>query len=384
MNSVHDAPTTLAPRLRALRTRTDAARRPPDEVVDALVEAQLFRVAVPEELGGPEVDPVAALEIYERLARIDAAVAWLVWNSSLPSLFGRFLPDSTRAEIFSDPSSKYACSTRPTGKAVREAGAFRTSGRWSLVSGCLHADWIALASMVHVDGEVEMIGPEVPHMRLMFVPTEEVTIVDTWDSTGLRGTGSHDVLLDDVVVPADRTFTPADASRLDRPIGRVPIVSTMAAGHAAICLGLASAALDEVRSLARSKVSVGASPGLAGRPSNQVTVARSGTRLAALRAELRRAVGKTWDTARSGAGRSLVDIAAVWSAAVTTGRACRSIVAELYEAAGSPAVYSTSPLDRSHRDIDAAMQHVVAQRFWLEEAGRVQFGLEPTNPLFSV
>lgn len=378
------AATELRPDILAARRETEEQRRLTDPIVTALVERQLFRLALPSDVGGPELSPLSALDVYEELASAEASTAWLVWNSSLPCLFSRFLSDSVRKEIFGKREGKYASSTRPTGRGTLENGSYRLSGRWSLVSGCMHADWIGLMYLVEEDGEVQMIEPDAPHMRMAFVPAGSYEILDTWHVGGLRGTGSHDVVVGNLEVPEERTFTPMDPSRVDRPIGRIPIACTMSAGHASICLGIAQAALDAVVELGRSKVTVDPVPRLPDRAANQSFIAEASTRIPALRARLREALGTLWAAAESGPDRTADAIADVWSAAVTTGRECRALVSGLYEVAGTPSLYVDSVLERCHRDIHAAMQHVVMQRVWLEEAGRVKFGMDPTNPLFAL
>jgi alkylation response protein AidB-like acyl-CoA dehydrogenase len=175
-----------------------------------------------------------------------------------------------------------------------------------------------------------------------------------------------------------------DPSQLNRPIGRMPIACTMSAGHASVCLGIAQAALDGVVKLGRSKVTVDPVPGLPDRAANQFLVAEASAKIAALRAQLRNALGTLWEAAQSGAELTPDLIADVWSAAVSAGRDCRTMVTAMYEVAGTPSLYVDCALERCHRDIHAAMQHVIIQRFWMEEAGRVKFGRDPTNPLFAL
>jgi alkylation response protein AidB-like acyl-CoA dehydrogenase len=374
----------LRPDIVAARAETEAQRKLPDPIVTALVDAQLFRLALPLDLEGLELDPVVALEVYEELARAEASAAWLVWNSSLPCLFSRFLSDHMRKEVFAARGSIYTSSTRPTGRAVLENGSYRLSGRWSLVSGCMHADWLGLMYLVEKDGEVQMIEPGAPHMRMAFVPTGSYEILDTWHVGGLRGTGSHDVVVEDLEVPVDKTFALTDPRHIDQAIGRIPIACTMSAGHAAICLGIAGAALDTVISVARTKVSVDPVPRLPDRASNQFLVAEAATKIAALRAQLHNTLGRLWEMVETDTDWTVDAVADVWSAAVTTGRECRSLVTAMYEVAGTPSLYVDCALERCHRDVHAAMQHVVTQRLWVEEAGRVKFGMEPTNPLFTL
>ena len=97
---------------------------------------------------------------------------------------------------------------------------------------------------------------------------------------------------------------------------------------------------------------------------------------------LHQSLGSLWEKCQKGQDWTMEDVANVWCASVTTGRECRSIVSTLYEVAGSTALYQDFILERCQRDIHAAMQHVIIQRLWLEEAGRVKFGMDPSNPLF--
>lgn len=382
-NDVIATARALRPRISEHRSESETLRHLPDPIVIALKDSGICRIALPSSVVGLELNPVLALQVYEELAKAEASVAWIAWNNALPCLFSRLLSDETRADIFSDQSRMFTSSTRPTGKAIVDGDAYRVSGRWTLVSGCMHADWIALMCLVEDQGEIQMGAPGVPLMRFTYLPRGTYEIVDTWNAGGLRGTGSHDVVAEDIAVPAKHAVDPfGDPSRIDTPFGRLPIVSTMAAGHASICLGIVSAALDAVTELGRTKTSVDPVPDLRDRPSNQHTVATAATKLEALRGHVRRTLGSMWGKVETGAEVTPQDIADVWSAACLTQQECKSIVAALYETAGTTAVYTDFPVERSLRDIHAATQHVIAQSFWLEEAGRVAFGLTPNNPLF--
>jgi alkylation response protein AidB-like acyl-CoA dehydrogenase len=379
-----DAAAALRRDILAAREETETQRQLSQPILDALVDAELFRMSVPTVHGGAGANPVEALDVYQELARAEPAVAWCVWNSALPSLLGRYLDHDVRESIFGGRSGKYAGSTRPTGRAERENGTWRVRGRWSLVSGCMHADWMALATLEEEEGELRELEPGVPAMRLAFIPVEGVRIVDTWHVGGLRGTGSHDVIVEEVHVPTERTFTPMDPLRMDHPLARLPIGCTMALGHASICLGIARSALDELLALGRAKVTVDPIPHLPDREANQELVARGGTLLPAMGNRLREVASRMWTTAKAGEAPPRDLLADGWSAAVTTGRFCRSLVEEFYEAAGTPALYEDNVLERDLRDIQAAMQHILAQRTWLQEAGRVAFGMETASPLFAL
>lgn len=365
------------------RDDTEAKRQLAQPIVDALIETKLCRMALPVEDGGLETSPLDALAVYETLAAAEASVAWIAWNNSLVCWFARFLSPQVREEIFGDPSWLYANSTRPSGRAAIEGDSYRITGRWSVVSGCLHAQWIPVMCLIEEGGEVQMVMPGVPNMRLFFVPRANHEILDTWHVGGLRGTGSHDTVLEGEVVPVERSVSFMDPSLLDSPLGRIPIAVTMSAGCASICLGIARATTDALVELGRTKVSPDPAPDLRDRGANQSMVARTTATLDAMHAHLHKTYGDLWRKVQANEAPAAEDLAEVWSAAITTALECRSAVSAMYAAAGTSSLYVDHPIERAHRDIHAVMQHIVLQPMWLEEAGRVKLGLEPVSPLFS-
>lgn len=364
------------------RHETETHRQVADPVIQGLIASGLGRLALPHEYGGLAVPPADALAIFETLAEAEASVAWITWNSSLPCWFARFLAEEARKEVFGDSDALYASSTRASGRAVKNGDSYTVNGRWSLVSGCMHASWIPVMCMVEEGGKVQMLAPNVPHMRLLFVPREEHEILDTWHVGGLRGTGSHDSVLKDLSVPESRSFAMGSPSLMDSPMGRMPIFCTMSAGCAAICLGITKASLDALLALGTEQMPVDGGPGLRDRAPVQSLVARVETHLEAMRERLRSTSAKLWGSALAGDEIESGDIAASLGAAITTAQQCRAAVTEIYAAAGTSALYTDSPIERAHRDIHAVMQHIALQPFWLEQAGRVRLGLEPTHPLF--
>jgi alkylation response protein AidB-like acyl-CoA dehydrogenase len=367
------------------RQTTEAERKLAAPVVAALIETQLCRVALPRIAGGLETPPVQALEIFEELAAAEASVAWVAWNNSLVCWFARHLEPAVRERIFGDPDALFANSTRPSGRAVAENGGYRVSGRWSLVSGCMHARWIPVLCLVEKDGQIEMLESGTPHLRMVFVPKDKYQILDTWHTGGLRGTGSHDVVLDDELVPAELSFVPfAGPSYVESNFCRTPIVVVMASGCASICLGIARSAVEELIALGRTRLSPEPEPDLRDRPATQSMVARASTLLSALRTHLHSSLGNLLSGLERDGGVTPEALAEAWGAAIMTALECRSMLSEIYATAGTASLYTDNPIERAHRDIHAVLQHVVVQPFWLEQAGRVKLGLAPTNPLFAV
>lgn len=378
-----DAARHLLPLIRASRDATESQRRIADPVVDALRAARLARIGLPTALEGLELPLADALSIYECLAAAEASVGWIVWNNALPCYFGRFFRPDARAEVFADPTWLYAGSTRPSGQAHIDGDGFRVSGRWSLVSGCELAEWIAVRCVITEHGEPRLLQPGVPEVRMVYVRRGMYRILDTWHTGGLRGTGSHDIVVEGAFVPRELTLSPLEGSTLAGTLGRVPIVCSMAAGYAAQLLGLGQACLDALMMLARDKPVVDPGPSLGERPAVLALIAEHQARLHAARDHLGSCARALWTDSES-ATPAPTQVARVFAAAHHAMAQGRAAVDAAHAAAGATSLYTSSPLERAHRDLHAMAAHVIAQPLWLEDTGRVQLGLRPVNPLYLV
>ena len=373
----------LVPLIKQHRGETEAARCIAQPVVDLLQKTRLCRLAIPRELHGLELPIRDALDVYETLSGAEATVGWIVWNNTLPSFWGRFLEPTARAEIFGNANDLYASSTRPSGKAVVDSTGYRVTGRWSLVSGCELSEWLTLRCIVEENGQPRMLQPSVPETRIVFLRRAQAEILDTWHSGGLRGTGSHDVVVTEQFVSRAHTCSPMDRTTLGGPLGCVPIVCTMAAGYAAQLLGLGRAAFDALTELSRYKPVVDPGPALNERPAVLGAIAEHQARIAAAREFLHARVEQLWREAEAG-HRFVETIAAVFGAAHHAMAQGRAAVTCMYALAGASALYTSSPLERMHRDMHAMAAHVIAQPMWLEDTGRIALGLKALNPLYLV
>jgi alkylation response protein AidB-like acyl-CoA dehydrogenase len=373
---------SLRATIQSARQETEANRRLAPQVVEGLIETGLCRLAVPASLGGHEAEPVVALKVYEELAAAEASVAWIAWNNSLPALLSRGLSDAIRTELFRDARRIFANSTRPSGKAVVVNNGFRVSGRWSLVSGCELADWIPLTCVIIEGDAPRMRASGVPDIRMAYIPKGSYTILDTWYVGGLRGTGSHDVVVEDVFVPAERTYSFTDPNRIARPLYDMPFAATMSAGCAAICLGVAQTAINSLLELSTSKAQIDPGPSLRERPMVQAMVAAATAELEAARLLLHHATEDTWAACRQGIPVTEAQRARLWGGSLHAAKTAKAVVTSMYEAAGTSALYVDCPLERAQRDIYAIAPHVILAPRWLEDAGRVWLGLKPSNPLF--
>ncbi|MEO0605423.1 MAG: acyl-CoA dehydrogenase family protein [Myxococcota bacterium] len=368
----------LVPLLAEHSAAIEQSRRVLPEVSRAMGEAGLYRMLAPRAVGGEEVDPVAFLDVLETLATGDSASAWTVMTGSTTGLLLHYLePEVARAILDDAPTAALAGVFAPVGRALPEEGGFRVSGRWPWASGCENAAWRMGGAMVMVDGDVDRLPTGTPAVRSCFFRADDSVVHDTWDTHGMRGTGSHDLEVTSLFVPAEHTTCVfRDAPRHDGALARFPVFGLLALGVSAVGLGLGRAALDTFVALANAKRAPGSGRRLAESEHVQIRVATAEGNLAAARALAREAVGQAHERARTGDALTDTDRARLRLAATVSARAAVDAVQTAYDLAGGAAVWSHSPLQRHLRDVRVMSQHVMVGERTLRPVGRILMGLE--------
>jgi alkylation response protein AidB-like acyl-CoA dehydrogenase len=363
---------SLTPMIREECEMGDRTRAIPPAVVDALRDAGVFHLLAPRTVGGAEADPLTFLRVVEEVSYADGSAGWCTMIGGCYAIFGGMLPPEGAREIFGDPSTISAGSFRPdNGVAEMVDGGYRVSGRWALASGSSHARWYIAGAMLVRDG-APVTGPdEGPVMREFFFPASEARVIDTWESTGLRGTASHDYEVRDVFVPEHRTLWFQEPPAEQGPLYRMPPVAMFATFIAAVQLGIARHAIDAFVELATTKVPAMSPIVLADRVSAQATLGRATGLVSSARGYLEDALRNLWDRVEMGHAPTVGDRGGLWLASAHAGHAAHAAVDMLYTAAGATAVYAASPLDRCLRDARTALQHVCTQEVHFELAGRL-------------
>ena len=355
----------------------ERARHLPTATADALNAAGLFRLCRSSELGGAETDPLTVIDVIEELARHDASAAWCTLNCSIAGVLHSFLDREAADEVGAGPDVVVNGVIAPTGRAVHVDGGYRLSGRWSFVSNCHHCTWLALSCIV-VDGDAATTAADEPLIRMMFVPASQWQIIDTWDTVGLRATGSHDIDVVDVFVPAHRTISvQLSEPRLDGALFRFPVVGLFSVGIAACALGLARAAIDDIFDLAHVKTPFGMSSTLAFRASTQIAVSEALATARAARALLVDETDRMWQAVQGGEPPTPQQRACLRIATTHATAAAAAAVDRAYTAAGSSAIFASSPLQRRLRDIHTLTQHFFVAPPTYEMTGKVLLGVEP-------
>ena len=368
-----EAVRSLAPLVEAERARLDRERALSPGLVDALVEAGLFRLWTPRRLGGAELDPVAGLRVIAAVAALDGSVGWNVMVASAHGFLAGRLPAGAAREVFGDRRAVVAGQLEPGGIAEVVKGGYRVSGRWPFASGCQHATWL-LAHCVVPGGRRRAGGR--PTTRLVFVPADRARIHDTWRVSGLRGTGSHDYSLEGVMVPAAFAID-AFADEPTRPerLYAYPVIPFVTGAVGAVPIGIARGAIEELTRLARTRKR-------AGRPLAEDATVLQGIARAEIHARsaeslLLGAVDDMWQTVKRGKPPTLEQRAHVRMGCVNAGGSAAAAVDVVWGLAGSRAIFEDAGLERRFRDVHAATQHVALAPRTLEMAGRVLLGLEP-------
>jgi alkylation response protein AidB-like acyl-CoA dehydrogenase len=359
---------------RELAAATERERALPDQLLDALCETGLMRGCAPAALGALEASPARTLSGAERIARGDASAGWCVSIAATSSLLSAYLPEEGAAEIFGDPGSVAAGVWAPRGRAAVVEGGLRVSGRWSFCSGISHSQWL-FAGCVLDSPE----SSDTPILRVAALPKAELEILDTWHTSGLRGTGSHDAVADELFVPEHHVLALLGAPpRIDAPLYRFPVFGFFALSIAAAALGNARGAIDDLIELAGAKAGQGSSRVLAERAATQAALGQAEAALRAARSLYYEAIGEAWAASQQQASVPDSLRLGLRLAATHAVRTSADVARSMYDLGGGTAIYEDSPLQRRFRDAHAATAHFQVNPATWELAGRLLLGL-PTR-----
>ena len=366
----------LTPILRERAEAIEAARSLPRDLSDRFAELGFYRMCVPERYGGLELPPADTMRTVERLARGDGACAWCVFIGATSGSVLALLAEEAAREIFATPETLLCGVFAPRGTARVVEGGFRVEGRWPWGSGTRNADWIMGGCQILGDGEPERIAGGAPRTRMMLLPAHEVDLLDTWHVSGLAGTGSTDFAVRDRFVPERRSVDLIHDVPIEGPLYAFPQFGLLGMGIAAVALGLARAAIDELVEIAGGKTPTGSTRPLAMRSNAQSDVARAEALWRSARAYYYEAIEAAWQSALGGGGIDVVERRDIRLATTHATQASAEAVDLMYHLAGGTSVYRRSPLQRIFRDVHVATQHMMVGHSTLELTGRLLLGLE--------
>jgi len=367
---LREAARRLVPKIRAARDYGEQHRQLEPGVLAAMHEAKLFRMLLPADTGGLQTDLATAMEAVELVAEADGAVGWNLMIGMTYGVWASRLPVATAREIYGAPDAIVAGALRPTGTARPVTGGYLCDGRWSFASGIGHSAWW-IAGCATPDAGV----------RIVFFPARDGELIDTWSVGGMRGTGSHDYAVHQLVVPDERTITFDTPSRLDAPLYRLPLFALLDSAMATVPIGIARAAIDAFVAMAGARTSHDSTTAAANRPMMQADLGRAEAALQAARAWLYASVEEAWQSTQAGREVPTRQRALLRLARANALAAGVQAVDLIYAAAGSASVYSNGVIDRCFRDVHVAAQHMALRAANYETCGAVLLGLPPPRML---
>ena len=358
-SSFVEAAKALAPQIQASADEIERSRRLPLPLVDAMAQAGLFRLWIPRSLGGEETDPTTLVRVVEEVSRADGAAGWCLGIGGTYGAFGGYLSADAADEIYgSDPLVRTAGALRPFGNAVVVDGGYRVTGRWPLGSGCQHSGWIVGGCRI-LDGDQPRLLPNgTPLMRVLFFLAADCEILDTWNSIGLRGTGSHDYAVSDVFVPADRSLSLREPPVEPGPLYAMPMIAVSAPALAAVGLGIARHAIDLLLELAHTKIVSRSRQSLREDVTMQASLGHAEAVLRSGRAFLYETLEEAWRVATAGDRLTVSQRAMLWLASTHAVTSAKQATELMFSAGGSASPYTSGGLERCLRDIHAVGQHL--------------------------
>jgi 3-hydroxy-9,10-secoandrosta-1,3,5(10)-triene-9,17-dione monooxygenase len=375
-----DRARTLFTLLREGARAADDARHLPAEMVQGVIDAGLVRTLVPCRWGGTELGLTTHLEIAIELGRAYGSMGWVGSFLIDHPFFLAHFNEQAQADVWGTdgPDARLGTSFVPVGRVTPADGGWQLSGDWGWASGAQHCQWIMLGGMI--------FGPEGSHpeYRLFLVPTSEVRLVDTWYSAGLRGSGSDNVIVNDVFVPEHRTLVmetmreghSPGAATIDNPLYARPLMAH--GGHAMVGpgIGIARGVIDAWQDHVRSKSHSYTQEQVAGAIPMQLVLAESAALVDCAELLVRRAL----TLVESDAEITLDDRVRNRRDITYAGKLITRAVNDLMAMAGASALRDDSPIQRGWRDVRAVGSHVFCNfTAAAENYGRRQFGF-PLNP----
>lgn len=356
--------------IRQRRKEFEAQKYISPDIIERFKAVGVYRALVAKRFGGDEKSPAEFCELIETIARADGSAGWVA-SFGIGGVYLAALPVETLTKLYAKgPDVVFAGGIFPPQPAELVDGGYRVNGRWSWGSGSMGAEVIG-AGILPKNGD----NSGLPRMAVM--PRSQVSIEPNWDVMGLLGTGSHDIVVKDVIVPPEWTFVRGGASSLDTPLYRYPTLSFAAQVLTVVGLGIARAAIDEVLGMAAGRASVTGAPNLGERVYVQLEIAKIEAELRAARAWFYQAIDDVWQVLLKGDKPSDQLVSMLRLSTTHASRVSADVTRRAQMVSGGSGVYESCPLAAQVRDVQMITQHAFMGDITYQNAGAMLFGLKP-------
>ena len=349
--------------LRARAREIEDLRRVSDESIKELIDSGLFRALQPARYGGLELDVMTFYDAVRQIAGACGSTGWVASILGVHAWQLALFADQAQADVWADdPDTLVSSSYAPTGRIDSVDGGYRVDGRWNFSSGCDHAQWVFLGGAV-LDREGTAVD-----FGTFLLPRRDYTIDDVWDTVGLRGTGSNDIVVDNAFVPAHRFLSFADTSRCrcpghdvnQAPLYRLPFASVFSNTITAPIIGMATGAYDAHVAMMSERVRISyggqrvVDDGFA-----QVRVAEAASEIDAAWLQLERNMTELTRHAIAGERIPIELRARARRDQVRGTERAIQAVDRLFENSGGHALRRGTPIERAWRDVHSGRVHAV-------------------------
>jgi 3-hydroxy-9,10-secoandrosta-1,3,5(10)-triene-9,17-dione monooxygenase len=352
----------MIPVLQSRAKRATAEHKVPEESIAEMQAAGFFRILQPRRWGGYEMHPNVFFDVLKLIAEGCMSTGWVYGVVGCHPYELALFSDKAQTEVWGqDDSVLVSSSYQPVGKVEHADGDFYLSGRWGFSSGSQHCDWVLLGALVPPKAE-----GEAPDMRTFLVPGADYRIEETWDTFGLQGTGSHDVVVERAFVPDYRTHRAADGflctnpgqSENNAPLFSLPWAQIFVRSVSSAALGGTRAAIKAAMAIAKDRVSTNTGKASKSDPILMAAIARGHAQLLEMEATLASSFDAMMAKAERGEPLDMAERALNRYQSSTVVRRCADLVDEIMPLLGGRAIYMSSPIVQPWLDINAARAHV--------------------------
>ncbi|MAI78367.1 MAG: hypothetical protein CL917_05475 [Deltaproteobacteria bacterium] len=363
VNQIYDALDQLAPQFEAEARASEIARRPTQALGELMRKARIPMSKVPTVVGGCEISPSEQIDFFARISYLNPTAGWIAFNQSgVLGLLCANLPEEGVEKLFSlNACPLVSAVSAPTGRSEKVEGGYRVSGKWAYASGIACADAVFLST----------ICPDPAGAVGVLIPTDQVELHDDWNVAALQGTGSVDVLVDDVFVPEAFSCSPFVQLRGGPQYTQLGYRIYVGGENFGFTLGVARRMVEEITRLSLTKKRVLDPTPVSDRGAFQQELGRTDSALRAARAYLKDELDRAFDLVQKNKGPlsphalARAEAAVSW-ATETSIQACT----RLFPYAGAGALNLSSPIQRSYRDLIGSGQHLVATNETLDTWGK--------------
>jgi 3-hydroxy-9,10-secoandrosta-1,3,5(10)-triene-9,17-dione monooxygenase len=371
----------LVPKLRERAARTEELRSLPLETIIDLRRAGLLSIQKPKHYGGYQLGYDVLTDVLIELGRGCGSTAWTTMALNCANILVGF-PEETQQELWAKGTDALVSGVFTPVPALIADGGYQLRGSWSYASGVDHADWLFLGGVI--------VSQDIPDVRLFLLPKSDFVVVDDWFVSGLRGTGSKRVVVDDAFIPKHHTVslsqlregTASGALLHQTWLYRVPLAPVYRLNTVAPAIGIALSAYEYYHEWVRARIGSDMQP-LSQKANVQIHLAECAADIDVAARIVRSEISEITERVKSGYELTMRERARYHRDAAYCCALCVRAIDRLYEQSGATVLPDKHLIQRAWRDIHALVAHTANR--WddaMQDFGRIEFGLRPLNEFF--